>query len=53
MQQVKLIPVNREDKPTKYILSKADSAKHTCIQPINIAQNIKYGKIYYLYINIR
>jgi len=51
MQQVKFIPVNKEDEPAKYIFSK-DSAKHTCIQPINIAQNIKYGKIYYLYINI-
>jgi len=53
MQQVKFIPVNKKDEPAKYILSKTDSAKHTCIQPINIAQNIKYGKIYYLYIIIR
>lgn len=43
MQQVKFIPVNEEDvQPTKYILAKADSAKN--VQPINIAQHIKYGK---------
>ncbi|XP_024871282.1 cyclic AMP-dependent transcription factor ATF-6 alpha isoform X2 [Temnothorax curvispinosus] len=43
MQQVKFIPVNEEDiEPTKYILTKADSAKRAHVQPINIAQRIKY-----------
>jgi len=45
MQQIKFIPVSKEDtEPPKYILAKADFAKHAHIQPINIAQNIKYGK---------
>ncbi|KAG5343438.1 ATF6A factor, partial [Acromyrmex charruanus] len=45
MQQIKFIPVNKEDtEPPKYILAKADFAKHAHIQPINIAQNIKYGE---------
>ncbi|KYM85504.1 Cyclic AMP-dependent transcription factor ATF-6 alpha [Atta colombica] len=45
MQQIKFIPVSKEDtEPPKYILAKADFAKHAHIQPINIAQNIKYGE---------
>lgn len=45
IQQVKIIPITKEDtEPTKYILTKADSAKHAHIQPINIAQNIKYDE---------
>ncbi|KAG5313208.1 ATF6A factor, partial [Pseudoatta argentina] len=45
MQQIKFIPVNKEDTESpKYILAKADFAKHAHIQPINIAQNIKYGE---------
>lgn len=45
MQQIKFVPVSKEDtEPPKYILAKTDFAKHAHIQPINIAQNIKYGK---------
>lgn len=45
MQQVKFIPVNEEDvQSPKYILAKPDSAKNAHVQPINIAQHIKYGK---------
>ncbi|XP_018310464.1 cyclic AMP-dependent transcription factor ATF-6 alpha [Mycetomoellerius zeteki] len=45
MQQIKFVPVSKEDtEPPKYILAKTDFAKHAHIQPINIAQNIKYGE---------
>ncbi|XP_012535043.1 cyclic AMP-dependent transcription factor ATF-6 alpha isoform X1 [Monomorium pharaonis] len=47
MQQVTFIHDNKKDlNPTKYITKSAgtDSTKYTPIQPINIAQNIKYGK---------
>ncbi|KYM95224.1 Cyclic AMP-dependent transcription factor ATF-6 alpha, partial [Cyphomyrmex costatus] len=44
MQQIKFIPVSKEDMELpKYVLTKTDVAKHAHIQPINIAQNIKYG----------
>ncbi|XP_011875718.1 PREDICTED: cyclic AMP-dependent transcription factor ATF-6 alpha-like isoform X2 [Vollenhovia emeryi] len=44
MQQVQFISVNEEDIKPKYILAKAETKKRAHIQPINIAQHVKYVK---------
>lgn len=53
VHEVKFIPVNEEDvQRTKYILTKAESTKHSHVQPINIAQHIKYGITLFLCSNM-